>query len=64
MAKTTDIPNPRGTDSFWEAYRACADKSNLSPNNDMVRAPETPSPYFSIMPEPYQKDETLVKILN
>jgi hypothetical protein len=27
-----DIPNSRGHNSFWEAYRACAEQNNVRPD--------------------------------
>ena len=28
MVRIMDIPHPRGRESFWEAFRACADANN------------------------------------
>jgi hypothetical protein len=30
--KIMDIPNSRGRDSFWEAYRACAEENRVRPD--------------------------------
>jgi hypothetical protein len=30
MVKIMDIPNSKGRDSFWEAYRACAEENRVA----------------------------------
>jgi len=32
MVKNMDIPDPRGRDSFWEAYRGCAEENRVRPD--------------------------------
>jgi hypothetical protein len=32
MVKMMDILDPRGRDSFWEAYRACAEENRVRPD--------------------------------
>ena len=32
MVKIVDIPNSRGRESFWEAYRACAEENRVAPD--------------------------------
>jgi hypothetical protein len=32
MVKMMDIPNIRGGDSFWEAYRACVEENRVRPD--------------------------------
>jgi integron integrase len=32
MVKITDTPNSKGRDSFWEAYRACAEENRVRPD--------------------------------
>jgi hypothetical protein len=32
VVKIMDIPNSRGRDSFWEAYRACAEENRVRPD--------------------------------
>jgi len=32
MVKIMDIPNSRGRESFWEAYRACAEENRVRPD--------------------------------
>jgi hypothetical protein len=32
MVKMMDIPDPRGRDSFWEAYRACVEENRVRPD--------------------------------
>jgi len=36
MVEIMDIPNSRGRESFWEAYRACAEENKVRPD----RSPE------------------------
>jgi len=32
MVKIMDIPNSRGRNGFWEAYRACAEENRVRPD--------------------------------
>jgi hypothetical protein len=32
MVKIMDIPNSKGRNSFWEAYRACAEENSVRPD--------------------------------
>jgi hypothetical protein len=32
MVKIIDVPNFRERDSFWEAYRACAEENRVRPD--------------------------------
>jgi len=62
MVKIMNTRNSKGRNAFGVGCKACADESNLSPNNDMVRAPAAPSLCSPIMSEPYQKGDTPVGI--
>ena len=52
-----DIPNSRGRDSFWEAYRACAEENRVRPDRSQFYV-NWAKDFSNFLPEKLLKDRS------
>jgi hypothetical protein len=57
MVKMMDILDPRGRDSFWEAYRACVEENRVRPDRSQFYV-NWAKDFANFLPEKPLKDRS------
>jgi hypothetical protein len=57
MVKIMDIPDPRGRDCFWEAYRGCAEENRVRPDRSQFYV-NWAKDFANFLPEKPLKDRS------
>ena len=57
MVRIMDIPNIRGRDSFWEAYRACVEENRVRPDRSQFYV-NWAKDFANFLPEKPLKDRS------